>query len=49
LTKTFFTSEKRPMSLVDMVIRFVLEDVNLNLNALITFLAKEISLVYVIP
>jgi predicted nucleic acid-binding protein len=37
LTKTFFTNEKRPMSLVDMTIRFMLEDVNLNLNALITF------------
>ena len=37
LNKTFFTNEKRPMSLVDMTIRFMLEDVNLNLNALITF------------
>ena len=37
LSKTFFTNEKRPMSLVDMTIRFMLEDVNLNLNALITF------------
>jgi hypothetical protein len=37
LNKTFFTNEKRPMSLADMAIRFMLEDVNLNVNTLITF------------
>jgi predicted nucleic acid-binding protein len=39
LDSTFYnsTNSKRPMSLVDMTIRFMLEDVNLNVNALITF------------
>ena len=41
LSDTFFYSLKRkrlrPMALVDMSIRLMLEDVNLNINALITF------------
>lgn len=41
LRNTFFTNDRRPMSLVDMTIRFMLEDVNLNLNALITFNKKD--------
>jgi predicted nucleic acid-binding protein len=41
LKETFFKNEKRPMSFVDMTIRFMLEDINLNLNALITFNKKD--------
>jgi hypothetical protein len=39
LSNTFFYSlrQKRPMALVDMSIRLMLEDVKLNINALITF------------
>ena len=39
LSNTFFYSleQKRPMALVDMSIRLMLEDVNLNINTLITF------------
>jgi predicted nucleic acid-binding protein len=31
----------RPLSLVDMTIRFMLDDINLNINALITFNKKD--------
>jgi predicted nucleic acid-binding protein len=41
LKQTFFTNEKRPMSFVDMIIRFMLDDVDLNLNALITFNERD--------
>ena len=39
LSNTFFYSlvQKRPMALVDMSIRLMLEDVSLNVNTLITF------------
>jgi len=37
LKNTLLLSSSRPMSLVDMVLRFMLEDVDLNINALITF------------
>lgn len=39
LSNTFFysLSQKRPMALVDISIRLMLEDVNLNINTLITF------------
>ena len=39
LSNTFFSSlvQKRPMTLVDMSIRLMLEDITLNINTLITF------------
>ena len=37
LSNTFFYKGKRPMALVDMSIRLMLEDINLNVNTLITF------------
>lgn len=43
LSETFSYSlvQKRPMALVDVMIRLMLEDVNLNVNALISFNAKD--------
>lgn len=37
LDSTFVTAKKRPMALVDMVIRYMLDDVNLNIKKMITF------------
>ena len=43
LSNTFFYSlnRKRPMALVDMAIRLMLEDINLNVNTLITFNVRD--------
>jgi hypothetical protein len=45
LSNTFIYSlaQKRPMALVDISIRLMLEDVNLNINTLITFNANDFS------
>jgi hypothetical protein len=37
LSNTYSLVRKRPMALVDMSIRLMLEDVKLNINAMITF------------
>lgn len=39
--RTVETASKRPMSLVDMVMRLMLEDVNVRINALLTFNMKD--------
>jgi len=41
LKNTLLLSSSRPMSLVDMVLRFMMEDVDLNINALITFNVRD--------
>lgn len=45
LSNTFFYSlvQKRPIALVDMSIRFMLEDINLNINTLITFNVRDFT------
>ena len=45
LSNTFFYSldRRRPMALVDMSIRLMMEDVNLNINTLITFNVNDFS------
>ena len=39
--QTVRTARRRPMSLVDMVMRLMLEDVNVSVNGLLTFTQKD--------
>jgi predicted nucleic acid-binding protein len=41
LEQTLRTARRRPMSLVDMVMRLMLEDVNVRVNGLLTFNRKD--------